>query len=60
MLFDTPPVFPFAFLPAMLAVFFLLGRFGVVTVAALRLALGSLVFYAWDDPSYLLPRRQQS
>jgi alginate O-acetyltransferase complex protein AlgI len=54
MLFHAP-IFVFIFLPAVLAGFFMLGWFRQFTVASLWLALASLVFYAWNDPVYLLP-----
>jgi alginate O-acetyltransferase complex protein AlgI len=54
MLFHAPS-FLFVFLPAVLAGFFLFGRLKLDLVAALWLALSSLVFYSWDDPLFLLP-----
>jgi D-alanyl-lipoteichoic acid acyltransferase DltB (MBOAT superfamily) len=45
--------FLFAFLPATLALYFLLGRRSA-TAAIGFLALASLFFYAWWDPRYLL------
>ncbi len=54
MLFNSPQ-FIFVFLPIVLLVLFLLGRLRERTLAAIWLAVASLVFYAWDDPSRLLP-----
>jgi D-alanyl-lipoteichoic acid acyltransferase DltB (MBOAT superfamily) len=54
MLFNSVP-FMFVFLPVALAGFFLLGSRGWRTGAVLWLALASLAFYGWDDPSRLLP-----
>jgi D-alanyl-lipoteichoic acid acyltransferase DltB (MBOAT superfamily) len=54
MLFHSP-FFLFVFLPIVLAGFFVLGWLRWPAVAALWLALNSLLFYAWDDPLYLLP-----
>ncbi|MDE2514406.1 MAG: MBOAT family protein [Rhodospirillales bacterium] len=53
MLFNTP-VFVLGFLPAMLAVFFLAGRWGGVGGALAAVIGGSLVFYAWWNPPYVL------
>lgn len=47
--------FLFVFLPVVLTGFFALGRFRQSGIAALWLALSSLVFYAWDDVRFLLP-----
>ncbi|MBN8964346.1 MAG: MBOAT family protein [Rhizobiales bacterium] len=54
MLFHSP-VFLFAFLPTVFVGFFFLGVGRRFALAALWLALASLIFYAWDDPFYLLP-----
>src|SRR5262245_20211607 len=52
MLFNSP-LFLFGFLPLVLAGFVLLGRFGGIRAAIAWLAVVSLIFYAWDDPSRL-------
>jgi alginate O-acetyltransferase complex protein AlgI len=54
MLFNSS-LFLFAFLPIVLLVFFLLGAANRQTVALGWLAIASLAFYGWDDPSRLLP-----
>jgi alginate O-acetyltransferase complex protein AlgI len=54
MLFNSAP-FLFAFLPVTLSIFFLLGLFNYRALATGWLALASLAFYGWDDPSRLLP-----
>jgi alginate O-acetyltransferase complex protein AlgI len=54
MLFNSVP-FLSLFLPLVLSSFFLLGWLRWQTLAVLWLALASLVFYGWDDPSRLLP-----
>jgi D-alanyl-lipoteichoic acid acyltransferase DltB (MBOAT superfamily) len=54
MLFNSVP-FLFVFLPVALAGFFLLGSLRWRTGAVLWLALASLAFYGWADPSRLLP-----
>ena len=53
MLFNSY-VFMFAFLPATLALFFLLGRFAARDMAVGFLALASIFFYAWWSPIYIL------
>ena len=53
MLFNSY-VFMFAFLPATLALFFLLGRFAARDIAVGFLALASIFFYAWWSPIYIL------
>ncbi len=45
--------FIFAFLPTVLAVFFLIGRYGQLRLAVGWLVLASLFFYGWWNPSYL-------
>jgi len=52
MLFNSH-VFIFAFLPATLLGYFLLGARGYPRVAALWLTAASLFFYAWWNPHYL-------
>lgn len=45
--------FIFVFLPAVLAVFFLLGRFSAYRSALAWLVVASLFFYGWWNPAYL-------
>jgi D-alanyl-lipoteichoic acid acyltransferase DltB (MBOAT superfamily) len=52
MLFNSPE-FIFAFLPATLAVFFLLGKMNRDRMALGWLVVCSLFFYGWWDPRYL-------
>jgi alginate O-acetyltransferase complex protein AlgI len=54
MLFNSPS-FIFGFLPAVLAGFFVLGRYASPRVAILWLGLASLVFYGFDNPALQLP-----
>jgi alginate O-acetyltransferase complex protein AlgI len=54
MLFNSPS-FIFGFLPAVLAGFFVLGRYGSPRLAILWLGLASLVFYGFDNPALQLP-----
>jgi D-alanyl-lipoteichoic acid acyltransferase DltB (MBOAT superfamily) len=54
MLFNSPS-FIFAFLPAVLAGFFVLGRYGSHRLAILWLGFASLVFYGFDNPKLQLP-----
>ncbi len=53
MLFNSP-VFLFAFLPVVVAGFYLLGAGGRSKIAVLWLVGASLFFYGWWDPAYLL------
>jgi len=46
--------FMFVFLPATLALFFVLGRFAPRDMAVAFLALASVFFYAWWSPIYIL------
>jgi alginate O-acetyltransferase complex protein AlgI len=46
--------FLFGFLPLALAGFYLLGRFGLAFASAAWLTLGSLFFYGYGNPKYLL------
>jgi alginate O-acetyltransferase complex protein AlgI len=46
--------FLFAFLPATLALFFLIGRFAGRDLAIAFLSLASVFFYAWWNPVYIL------
>src|SRR5262245_40383179 len=54
MLFNSTP-FIFAFLPAVLAGVFVLGRFGWTTAVVVWLAIASTFFYAFDAPEKHLP-----
>ena len=54
MLFNSPS-FIFGFLPAVLAGFFVLGRYGSPRLAILWLGFASLVFYGFDNPRLQLP-----
>src|SRR5262245_44448891 len=54
MLFNSPQ-FIFAFLPATLIVFYLLGRANLRRAAILWLGFASLVFYGFDHPALQLP-----
>ena len=54
MLFNSPS-FIFGFLPAVLAGFFVLGRYGPRRLAILWLGFASLVFYGIDNPKLQLP-----
>jgi len=47
-------IFLFVFLPVVLIGFYLLGKFKRSTAALLWLVLGSLVFYGWWNPAYLV------
>jgi alginate O-acetyltransferase complex protein AlgI len=53
MLFNSPP-FVLGFLPAVLAGFFLLGRFAGRRAALLWLVAASLFFYGWWNPRFVL------
>jgi alginate O-acetyltransferase complex protein AlgI len=54
MLFNSPS-FIFGFLPAVLAGFFVLGRYASPRFAILWLGFASLVFYGFDNPKLQLP-----
>ena len=52
MLFNSP-IFIFAFLPIVVIVFFLAGKFGNHRLAIVWLTLASLFFYGWWNPLYV-------
>ncbi|KAB0269702.1 MBOAT family O-acyltransferase [Microvirga brassicacearum] len=51
----TSPDFLAIYLPVVVVIYFALGGMGWRKPAAAWLAASSLVFYAWDDPTRLLP-----
>jgi D-alanyl-lipoteichoic acid acyltransferase DltB (MBOAT superfamily) len=54
MLFNSGQ-FLFFFLPVVVTIFFVIGSCGWREIAAAWLALASLVFYGWENPSRLIP-----